>query len=80
MTCRELKQLLVDWIADELSAYQYARLERHLGSCPNCMRYAEGYEQIVALARNLPPLPLPEDVCHRLRLALARLYPQETPS
>ena len=77
MTCWELRQLLVDWIADELSAHQYARLEQHLGRCPHCLQYAETYEQIVILARNLPTLPLPDDICQRLRLALARLNPQE---
>ena len=78
MTCHELRNLLVDFIADELSAWQYDRLERHLRSCPHCAKYVESYEQIVHLARNLPPLQLPDEVCQRLRVALTRMSAQRT--
>ncbi len=41
MTCRELVELVTDYLAEALPAQEQARFEEHLGTCPHCVTYLE---------------------------------------
>lgn len=70
MTCRELTELLIDFVSDELSPERRQRLEEHLKLCPPCVAYLESYRLTIQLTRRLPCTPLPPELVARLRKAI----------
>ena len=73
MTCRELAELLIDFVSDDLSADHRDLVEKHLGKCPPCVAYLETYRLTIQLTRKLPKVPLPPQCEQRLRAALSEL-------
>ena len=51
MTCRELCDLLLEYVAGELPAETGTFIEHHLRLCPNCVEYLRQYRFTIALAR-----------------------------
>ncbi len=41
LSCREVVELVTDYLEDAMSAADRRRFERHLRDCPNCTRYLE---------------------------------------
>jgi hypothetical protein len=70
--CRQLCDLLFDYINNDLSEERRQLLEEHLRVCPPCLVYAESYRVTVTLSRKLPCRDLPPECERRLREALAR--------
>ena len=73
MTCRELTELLIDFVADELPPEHRAHLEQHLLQCPPCTAYLDTYKTTIQLTRQLPCVPLPPELAARLRQALQEI-------
>ena len=72
MTCRELAELLIDFVSGDLPDDHRSRLENHLAICPPCVAYLETYRLTIQLTRRLPANdPLPPECEKRLRAALA---------
>ncbi len=70
MTCRELAELLVDYISGELAAEQAEQVRQHLHLCRPCVTYIQTYQITIRLSRQLPPQPLPDDLLRRLHRLL----------
>ena len=70
MTCRELAELLIDYVADELAAEQRVALQGHLDACPECVHYVTTYRVTIEITRRLPCVPLSEQLLERLKKAL----------
>jgi anti-sigma factor RsiW len=70
MTCRELAELLIDFVADELPPERRQLLEEHLSLCPPCVAYLESYRLTIQLTRRLPCAPLPAELVARLKKAM----------
>lgn len=70
ITCRELAELLLDFVAGELTPQMQEHIEQHLEWCPPCVTYVETYRMTIRLTRQLPCEPLPEELLTRLRAAL----------
>ena len=51
LTCRELVELVTDYLDGALAASERARFEAHLAACEGCDRYLEQIRRTVALAR-----------------------------
>jgi len=62
ITCRELVELLIDFVADQLTAEQRECVEHHLRDCSSCVAYVESYRCTVQLTRQLPCAPLPVEL------------------
>jgi hypothetical protein len=77
MSCRELAELLHEFLTDELLPEHRQGLEDHLGICPPCYNLLETYRLTISLVRQLPPEGLPCDCEQRLRQALAQHLEQE---
>lgn len=77
MTCRELVELLIDYVSGDMPADGRDRVTRHLSDCPPCVAYLETYQHIIRLTRKLPSPQLPAELAARLRRALADV--QATP-
>jgi len=60
MPCRELVEVITDYLEDGLSDRDRLRFEAHLVECDACRDYVEQFEQTIALsgrveAEQLPP-------------------------
>ena len=79
-TCRQLAELLLDYVAGELSAEQHALVKKHMGLCPPCVTFVHTYEVTVRITRQLPPQPLPAALVARLKAALCEMQQDEPPA
>jgi anti-sigma factor RsiW len=70
MSCHELAELLIDFVAGELPTPQRERVETHLNACPPCVTYLETYRLTIQLTRKLPCVPLPPQLVVKLRQVL----------
>jgi len=60
MPCRELVEVITDYLDDALPQRDRLRFEAHLAECDACRDYVEQFEQTIALsgrveAEKLPP-------------------------
>jgi anti-sigma factor RsiW len=51
LTCRELVELVTDYLDDALPDAERMRFESHLAACEGCDRYVEQIRTTVALTR-----------------------------
>jgi anti-sigma factor RsiW len=79
ITCRELVELLIDFVGGELDEELRRRVEQHLHCCPPCVTYLETYQITIRLTRRLPPAPLPAELKARLRAVLEEGCRQRRP-
>jgi anti-sigma factor RsiW len=70
MICRDVAELLLDFLADELSPTQRRLIEAHLRECPPCAALRQSYEITVKLSRRLPNPPPPPQLIERLTAAV----------
>jgi anti-sigma factor RsiW len=70
ITCRQLAELLFDYIAGELPPEQADVIRKHLCECPPCVAYVETYQLTIKLTRQLPPAPVPPQLIERLKSAM----------
>ena len=54
MPCRELVELITEYLADRLSPPDRARFEAHLADCEACRRYLEQFRQTIRVLGRLP--------------------------
>lgn len=80
MTCRDLIEVLADYLASDLPAAQRTAFERHLAICPPCVTYLKTYQDAIRLGKaalrpsNEPTPGLPEGLV-RAVLAARRASP-----
>ena len=70
MPCRELVELVTDYLEGRLSAVDRARFEAHLGDCPYCASYLEQMRQTIRVLGRLPEESLSDEVRDGLLAAL----------
>src|SRR5262245_58592603 len=73
MTCREIIDVLIEYLSGELSAGERAEFERHLADCPDCTEYLRSYEETIKLGKGAfadPDAPMPLDVPEELVQAI----------
>ena len=54
MPCRELVELITDYLEDRLSPVDRARFEAHLAECEACRTYLEQFRQTIRTLGRLP--------------------------
>lgn len=54
MPCRELVELITEYLEDRLSPRDRARFEAHLAECPPCQRYLDQFRQTIRVLGRLP--------------------------
>jgi anti-sigma factor RsiW len=70
MTCRDLVELLIDYLDGDLPEERRRRIELHLQMCPPCLVYLETYQATIRLTKRLPCAPPPPQLLERLKAAL----------
>jgi anti-sigma factor RsiW len=58
MTCRELVQVVTDYLEQTLPEADRARLEAHLAECPYCEEYVAQMQQTIHVLGELPAAPI----------------------
>jgi anti-sigma factor RsiW len=71
MTCRQLVEILLDYVAGDLPPEQSDLIRQHLCRCPPCVTYLETYQLTIKLSRQLPPAPVPHELLERVRAAVS---------
>jgi anti-sigma factor RsiW len=67
MTCRELIDVLAEYLEQSLPADVAASLEGHLDDCAPCRAYLATYERSRALGADAQRLDMPDEMKDRLR-------------
>ena len=69
MTCKEVVEIVSDYLEDALSAQDRARVEAHLAGCAGCTTYVEQMREIIRLTGMLTEEQVPVEHRERLRQA-----------
>lgn len=69
LTCRELVELVSDYLEDRLSPHDRARFEAHLAACEHCGTYLEQMRQTIRALGRLPEEALSEEARDALVVA-----------
>jgi hypothetical protein len=67
LTCREVIELLADYLEQSLAPETLAEFERHLDRCPPCIAYLNTYRKTRELTGLVGRVEMPEDMKARLR-------------
>jgi len=59
IVCREVVELVTDYLEGRLAPADQARFEAHLGVCPHCTRYLEQFRATIAATGRLREEDLP---------------------
>ena len=70
MTCRELVEILDDYVDATMPAARAAELERHLAGCDTCHAYLATYRATRRLGAAAARVEMPEEMRSRLRAFL----------
>ncbi len=67
-TCKEVIQVLTEYLEDDLSTEEKARFEQHMSECSPCMAFLRTYEKSSELATNaLRAEEIPDELQQRIR-------------
>lgn len=77
-TCREIAQLVTDYLDGSLTLGERVRFQLHLGLCFACRNYLRQMKYTIALLRQWPPEPVPPHVKEEL-LKRFRTWKQRPP-
>lgn len=69
-SCREVVDLLSDYLADELSQEDVAGIRSHLLGCPNCTKFLDSLKTTVTWTHKLREEDVPPEVVDRLQAFL----------
>jgi hypothetical protein len=76
-TCRDVAELLVDFVEDALTIEEKFAVQHHICGCVPCMIYMTTYRQTIMMTHRLPEEPLPVEFEARLLAALAEVEAEE---
>jgi hypothetical protein len=77
LACKELVELVTDYLEDALSYEDRTRFEQHLVMCGGCKEYLREMRSTIAISRKLSNDDLPPDVRDDL-LAVFRKWKSES--
>jgi anti-sigma factor RsiW len=69
LTCREVIDLLTDYVEDALPAEERRRVEAHLATCDGCTACLEQVRETIRLTGMLTEEQVPDEDKHRLLAA-----------
>ena len=67
LTCKEVVEIVTDYLEGALSELERARVERHLAACDGCSNYLEQMRETIRLTGMLTEAQIPEEQRERLR-------------
>lgn len=79
LTCRQLIDLLSDYVDGDLSPPLQRRLEAHLAGCEPCIAFLQTFKQTQSMARTMHDEDMPPELRQRLWHFLREQLPKEPP-
>ena len=67
MTCKDVIEILSDYLEEALGPDTIARLEQHLRDCPPCVAYLNTFRKSRELAGEASQVAMPPEMRQRLR-------------
>jgi anti-sigma factor RsiW len=71
LTCKELTELITDYLEGRLPPADYQRFENHLTICPDCVAYVDQMRTTIKILGEKPRPEIPEvikgDLLHAFR-------------
>jgi anti-sigma factor RsiW len=64
--CRQIAELLGDYVDGSLPNHLRELLEWHIDGCPPCVAFINTYRGTIAVTRRLPDTPMPVELKKRL--------------
>lgn len=58
-TCKEVNDLLLDYLEGKLSSHVQKEMDYHIGLCQNCVRYIKTYKKTMELTGKLAVKKMP---------------------
>jgi hypothetical protein len=77
VTCRDAIAVLGEFLANELSPKDRARLALHLAGCRPCRAYLRTYRKTRQLAQRAGAVEMPDEMKHRVRSFLLEVLSRE---
>jgi len=66
LTCRELVELITDYLEGALSSRDRGRFEAHLDGCSNCTEYVAQFRETIRLTGSLRERDVPQQAADAL--------------
>jgi anti-sigma factor RsiW len=66
LTCREVIDVITDYLEDALSPQDRQRVEQHLAGCPGCTAYLEQLRESIRLTGMLTEEQIPDEQKQKL--------------
>jgi len=79
MSCRDLVELVTEYLEGTLPAADRVQFEEHLATCPPCEAYLQQMRQTIQAMGRLPRETISEDAMHGL-LEIFRNWKREPPA
>ncbi len=67
MTCSQIKKILSDYLADNLSSEKKQGVAAHLASCEQCAGLLKAYENMIQEVRKVTPVSAPPDFLNKVK-------------
>jgi anti-sigma factor RsiW len=64
--CRDVGQLLYEYVEQRLEPLVSQQLEQHLADCPGCLAFINTYRQTIRLSNGLRPTEMPPELQQKL--------------
>ena len=72
MECRQIAELLGDYIDGSLPAHLRDLIDFHIDGCQPCVAFMNTYRGTISATRTLPNIPVPPELKQRLLAVLRR--------
>lgn len=66
MECRQIAELLGDYIDGSLASHLRDLIDFHIDGCQPCVAFMNTYRGTISVTRTLPSTPIPAELKHRL--------------
>jgi predicted anti-sigma-YlaC factor YlaD len=77
LTCRELTELITEYLEGRMSFWQRVQVQMHLGMCRHCRAYLRQMKATIQMLGKLPAEPIPPDIERELLRRFASLSPKD---
>ena len=67
LTCQQVTDLIVDYVAGDMLPAIQAALETHLSNCSDCVAFFNTYKETIRTTRTLRYEDVPEDMFNRVQ-------------
>jgi len=76
MECRQIAELLGDYIDGSLPSHLRDLIDFHIEGCQPCVAFMNTYRGTISATRTMPNIPIPPELKHRLLKVLRSRDPQ----